>query len=194
MAVSLPVLNKIQNKELSLINYKLTSGICAGIGNACKAQPKLIQSIILIDNGCSDSDFSKLLSGLVDLEHCKTIIYKMNIFSNLSLTALRPILHKRRPCNLEELRIVQCRINSAVTHDLITALTESSSLKRLGLVQVSFSNSSFSQLCDYIRDARSLIDLDLSYNELRPLQMFKLLEVISKDRKIINLDLSWNMI
>ena len=112
----------------------------------------------------------------------------------MSLDAITPLLSRRKPNNLEELRIVSCRIGGCITHGLIDALLDGSNLKKLGLVQANMSSLSFKGLCLYVKKSRSLRELDLSYNEIPMRLMSQLIEVIKSNRTLTNLDLSWNQI
>ena len=80
MDVILPILSKIYNKTLPLVNYQIGDGVCGGLGHACKANPKLINTVILDSNGLLDESLAKLLRGMQSLDHVKSIVYKNNDF------------------------------------------------------------------------------------------------------------------
>ena len=64
---------------------------------------------VLFNNcGIDDAEFSHILEGLAKLKDFKSIIYKMNAFSDLSLEKLRPILLKRLPFQLDEIKLIDC--------------------------------------------------------------------------------------
>ena len=127
-AVILPILNRIVAKSLILINYKLTSGVCAALGEAFSGNPKLLNSVCLENNGCLDSDFAKIVRGLRHLENIKSITYRRNELGPESLEALRPLLARRKPHNVEVLRIVSCKVSSLVSKGLTEALISGSTL------------------------------------------------------------------
>ena len=64
----MPVFNKIQNKNLVIVNYKLNDGVCSGIADAFQGNQKLVQNIIFESNGLSDKDFAKILQGARNLD------------------------------------------------------------------------------------------------------------------------------
>ena len=128
------------------------------------------------------------------LDHVKALVYKNNDFQQLSLSALSPLLSRRKPNNLEELRLVSCNIGGPITHGLIDELLERSNIKKLGLVQANMSAVSFKILCAYVKKSRTLRELDLSYNEIPCRLMSQLIAVIKSNRTLTNLDLSWNQI
>lgn len=85
-------------------------------------------------------------------------------------------------------------MGSAVTHDLISALLETSNLKKFSLVDANMSSSSFLKLKQYIAESRSLLYLDISCNNFRSKQMFEIIETLAADRKFVSVDLAWNSI
>lgn len=104
-----------------------------------------------------------------------------------------PILSRRKPKNLEEFNLIDCKINSTVSGDLINNFVyNSSGIKKLSLVNANITANSFIYLCEFIKECRSLVDLNLSYNGFRPAQMFQLINILKDDRKLVNVNLSWN--
>ena len=63
--------------------------------------------------GISDFEFSEILKGLHDIKDFKSIVYKMNAFSDLSVLNLRPLLLKRLPNHLEEIKLIDCQMNGS---------------------------------------------------------------------------------
>jgi Leucine-rich repeat (LRR) protein len=129
---------------------------------------------------------------LRSLDSVKSIVYRRNDFQRLSIERIIPLLARKKPQNLEELRIVGCRIGPAITHDLVQELLNGTNLSKLSLVKTSMSSTSFALLCAYLEGARSLRVLDISSNDLTVLQMVRFLEVLEGDRKLRDLNLSWN--
>ena len=64
MSLPIPVLRRIYNKTLTLINYSLTNGVCSALGTAMQGNPQLLNNVLLDSNGCKDDDFTDLLKGL----------------------------------------------------------------------------------------------------------------------------------
>ena len=50
----LPILSKINNKMLPLVNYRVTDGQCVGLGDAMNGNPRLLNAILLEHNGIKD--------------------------------------------------------------------------------------------------------------------------------------------
>jgi len=123
-ALSLPLLSRIANKSLILQGYKLTDGICYGLGESIASQPKLLNTIVLDNNGLCDEDFSKIIKGMCKLDNLKSLVIKKNEISRLSFEAMIPILQRKKPYHLEELRIISCKIRSSITHDLVETMSE----------------------------------------------------------------------
>ena len=75
----------------------------------------------------SESQFySKILEAVSNLEDFKKIVYKNNEFSHLSLEQISPIVQRKIPFHLEELRIENCKIEKDVTLKLIKILNDKS--------------------------------------------------------------------
>ena len=55
-----------------------------------------------------------ILEGLHKLQDFKSIIYKMNTINSNSLTKMIPVFEKRLPNHLEELKIIDCKVNSSL--------------------------------------------------------------------------------
>ena len=55
-----------------------------------------------------------ILEGLTHIKDFKSIIYKMNAINSLSLQKMIPILEKRLPMHLEELKLIDCKINGTL--------------------------------------------------------------------------------
>ena len=111
MAVILPILNRVVAKSLILINYKLNFGVCSALGNSLQGNSKLLTKICLDNNGCLDLDFAKILTGLKHLDNIKSIVYRRNQFGVQSLEAIIPLLQRRKPYHVEELRLVSCKVD-----------------------------------------------------------------------------------
>ena len=68
-ALPLPILSRINNKILPLVNYGLSdgptgAGITTGLANAMQGNPQLLTGIILDNNGMRDEHFATLLQGM----------------------------------------------------------------------------------------------------------------------------------
>ena len=63
---------------------------------------------------------------MAKLRDFKSLIYRQNTVNLNSLTALKPVLAKRFPFNLDELKLVDCKISSGLITTLMESLTERS--------------------------------------------------------------------
>ena len=97
------------------------------------------------------------------------------------------------PENVDEVRIVNCKITSNAISSLLSQIQGSNILK-LGLVKVNITSNMFENVLDFIPRSRSLIDLDISWNQLTPMDLAKLFRVLSSNRQLQNLNISWNNI
>ena len=84
-----------------------------------------------------------ILEGLHHLKDFKSIIYKMNAINSLSLQKMIPILEKRLPMHLEELKLIDCKINGTLITQLMNNLLHKSQLRSLSLVNMYYTHESF---------------------------------------------------
>ena len=99
--VMLPLVNKIKDKTLVLQDYTLNSSHCIARADAWIKTGKPEVEVVYLDNcGIDDEEFSYLLNGFIKLEKLKLLYYKENIFGQLSLDAIKPLLLKRYPNEL----------------------------------------------------------------------------------------------
>ena len=91
-----------------------------------------------------------ILEGLHTLKDFKSIIYKMNTLNAVGLAKLVPVFEKRLPNHLEELKIIDCKINATLISQLMTSLLEKSQLRSLALVNVYHSPESFELVTKYV--------------------------------------------
>ena len=97
--------------------------------------PELLTSINLTDNGINDTDLAKVFKGLSKLISLKKIVIKHNIFNAESCEALKELLAKSVPNNVEELRLISNRTGALITSQLCDSLIENCFLRKLALVQ-----------------------------------------------------------
>ncbi len=81
---------------------------------------------VLFDNcGIDDEELALLLGAFSQMKIFQNFIYKNNVFKEVSLEAMKELLQKRDPENLEELRLVNCQTSSYIVNGLIEfAVTE----------------------------------------------------------------------
>ena len=107
--LALPVLEKVYAKTLVLQEYTLSKGHCRGIARACQyLDHRFVNRIFFCNSGIDDLEFSDILEGLKHLKDFKSIIYRANVFAELSIAKLEPLLLKRIPNHLQELKLIDC--------------------------------------------------------------------------------------
>ena len=136
--------------------------------HALEIYPTLIESIKLEDNAVKDSDLSKILLGLRQLESLKEIHIEKNIYLGESLEQLDPILKRHVPNNLEVLRLVSIRTGPLVTGKITELLADGCHLRKLTLSNAELSDFNMRETCSIIKNARFLIYLDISRNKMTP--------------------------
>lgn len=69
------------------------------------------------------------------------------------------------PNNLSELRIVNCRITTEASAQLLEGL-KPTSIRRLSLIEANLNQDNFYHLIELLEESKSLCDLDISWNSL----------------------------
>ena len=104
--VALPLVNKVVDGKLVLSGYTLDSGHCEALATSIRdTQKPAIDSVYLDNCGVDDYELSLLLKGLEQMPGFQKLVYKNNVFMDNSLSAIQPILLKRDPKHLVELRL-----------------------------------------------------------------------------------------
>lgn len=191
--LALPILNMVHQKVLPLLGYKLNSGVCAALAKALAGNEQLLHGIILEGNGLNDHDVAQILEGLQTQEQIKSIVIKQNEVGEKCLAQLNKLFARKRPEHLEELRIVDCRMNPHTTDQLLSRLAAGPCfLSKVGLVNASFNAESARRLMKYVAQNKHLRHLDLKFNSLKQQEMLRLVRVLAADRKLVSIDLSLN--
>ena len=137
--------------------------------------------------------FAAILEGLAEQTNFKAVTYKKNQLDSLSVRCLLRLLARPLPHNLDELRIINCRISTAALHTLMSGITQSN-IRRLSLVaagiagkpartaetsteegQKAENGGLFDKILTLLQKSRSLVELDISWNRLGPDNMLDLL-------------------
>jgi hypothetical protein len=97
-------------------------------------KPK-IDEILLENCGIDDYELSLLLEGLLVMDNFETFVYKSNVFLDDGLRAIKPILIRSSPKNLQCLRLVNCDTSPEIIEELLDfMLRERVRLRTVGLV------------------------------------------------------------
>ena len=132
---------------------------------------------------------------MLEMQGFEKFVYKNNIFMEEALGALKPILLKKSPENLLELRLVNLTTELKIIDELLEFMTVLRvQLRTLGLVQLHLSQLAIEKVARFVDESVFLEDLDVSWNDLIPMHFTPLLEALSRNRKLKSLNLSWNTI
>ena len=89
----LPLISKIKNRKLMLQDYTLNSGHCLALAEVWTKLGRPELDIAYLDNcGVDDEEFSSLLKGFHALDDLKLLFYKENVFNELAVSAMKPLL------------------------------------------------------------------------------------------------------
>lgn len=86
------------------------------------------------------------------------------------------MINRPFPKHLEELKLINCKVHSHSLLNLLKSLKERTYLRKLGLVNLNFSELCLPLINDIIINCRNLYELDLSWNDLRPQNVTKILD------------------
>ena len=128
------------------------------------------------------------------LETVSSLVLKQEEFGQRSVQAIKPIMMRPRPNNLQVLRLIDCKIPTQVTRELISTLKENNSLKVLGLVNAKISEQSMQDLGEIVAQSNVLRELDISWNVLKPQCYNTLIESLGENKTLISLNLAMNRI
>ena len=128
------------------------------------------------------------------LERVISIVLKHEEFGAKALQSLKQILVRPKPFDLQILRIINCRIPTQITRELISTLRLGNNLKVLGLVNTKISDSSMKEIGMIMAETRQLRELDISWNTLKPQSYNFLITSLGENRTLLTLNLSWNRI
>ena len=80
------------------------------------------------------------------LREFKSLIYRQNTLNFESLRAFKPVFEKRFPFQMEELKIIDCKISPQLVIELMASLLNRSQVKRIALVGVKHNVESFEKV------------------------------------------------
>jgi len=119
MDTVLPVLDYVHSKTLCLLNYTLSMGQCNGLAKAFEHFDRYINRVIFDNCGIDDAEFAAIIKGIKKLKDFKKIIYRYNVFHKESLAEMKGLIQKKIPNHLEEFRLENCKVEPAVTEELL---------------------------------------------------------------------------
>ena len=93
------------------------------------------------------------------------------------------LIHRPIPYNLDEVRLINCKIAPQAVQYFIQEIN-GSNLRKLSLVKCEINKTLFEGVLDLIENSYNIIDLDISWNKLRPLDMRKLFKTLSTNRQL----------
>ena len=108
--LAIPLLAKVVNRQLSLVNYQLSIGHVKAFSKTFDFNQEFVCKFLFDNCGLSDSHNQIFLTNMDKLEKVTDLVFKRNEFLNKSVLALKPIIERPKPYNLQTLRIIHCRI------------------------------------------------------------------------------------
>ena len=122
--LAIPLLAKVVNKQLSLMNYQLSIGHLKAFGRTFDFNREFVNRFLFKNCGLTDQHIETLLEHCMKLKQVTSLVFKQEEFGNKALQAVKPLLLRQKPNDLQVLRIIDCRIQPLITRELITTLLE----------------------------------------------------------------------
>ena len=138
--MALPFLAKIQDKVLSLKSYQRNPGSCKALGEAFGLYDGVLEKLYFESTGTNDEMFALILQGLLDQQCFKSITYKRNQLGLKSLDLIVKMIKRPMPQNLDQLKIVNCRLNPKAIQTFLPQIHDSN-LRKLSLVKTGINST-----------------------------------------------------
>ena len=126
--------------------------------------------------------FAKIVAGLCHLKKVKSLIYRHNEFGEKAAEAMKPLLNKFLPHNIDLLRLEHCRTSDHAFGSLINTLISDGVMGNLSLIGFTFNKVNSEVFNKYLGTRKYLKELDLSSCKMVPGQALSLLQVISTNK------------
>lgn len=114
----LPILNKVVGSTLALACYNMSLGHCEAVGNALKID-KTIRRLFLKDCGLRDEEFSVILESCSQMQDFKSLIYHTNSLDQKCIKKIAPLLIKKLPLHLDELRLINLNVTGKISQEFV---------------------------------------------------------------------------
>ena len=157
---------------LELVSYKLNDGLVKAIAQSINLTQDKIQTIHLSNNLLRDEQVHYLFSELSQDKKNKIrsiVITDQNEFGLKTSEVLnRDYLSKHPPYQLDELRIVNCKVYPGAMNNVLRQINELGQLcylRKLSIPSCNLNQASTEYLSTIIQKMQ-LIELDISYNKL----------------------------
>lgn len=83
------------------------------------------------------------------------------------------------PYHLEELKLIDLKIQSKCILDLLTQMHQCSYLRKVALVNVNQTDREFGCVVQFVKDAPMLQEIDISWCEVRQSSIARLIETLA---------------
>jgi hypothetical protein len=147
MELALPILEKVHNKTLCLYDFNLSEVQTKALQNAASFFESFVNRVLFDNCGITDEQFAGILAACWDLKDFKSIVYRHNEFGMKSAEAILNLTTRRKPYQLEELRINHCKTTPKVVTYLLRELVSVSYISKLSLVDANLGTEGMSLIC-----------------------------------------------
>ena len=98
--LAIPLLAKVVNRQLSLVNYQLSLGHVKAFCKTFDFNQEFVCKFLFDNCGLSDTHNQIFLTSMDKLEKVTDLVFKRSEFLNKSVLAMKPILNRPKPFNL----------------------------------------------------------------------------------------------
>ena len=190
--LAIPLLAKVVNRQLSLINYKLSVGHVKAFCKTFDFNKEFVSRFLFQNCGMSDDHNAILFEHMQKLNHVSSIVLKNEDFGQKSVDGIVALLERPAPLNLMTLRLINCRTSVNFSRQLIQKIKESNQLKVLGLVNAKICDQSMQELGLVLQESSRLQELDISWNILKQSSYNNLIDGLRENKTLMSVNLSWN--
>ena len=92
-----------------------------------------VKRIVLDNNHLVDKQLSRMIESFTRLRDFKSLIVRKNAFDMECVKSIAPLILKRRPYNLDELKISNCKTSANAIDTLLELLCKESYIDKLCL-------------------------------------------------------------
>ena len=133
MTLAFPILEQVHNGHLYIYDVVLSDLQAEALIMAANFFDNFVKRIVLDNNHLVDKQLSRMIESFTRLRDFKSLIVRKNAFDMECVKSIAPLILKRRPYNLDELKISNCKTSANAIDTLLELLCKESYIDKLCL-------------------------------------------------------------
>ena len=133
MTLAFPILEQVHNGHLYIYDVVLSDLQAEALIMAANFFDNFVKRIVLDNNHLVDKQLSRMIESFTRLRDFKSLIVRKNAFDMECVNSIAPLILKRRPYNLDELKISNCKTSANAIDTLLELLCKESYIDKLCL-------------------------------------------------------------